>query len=72
MPQQRYQGSTYSGGGAGQGQFPASQSAGQKASPQFYTPKTVDQSSQIRSLSDQPRTGAASGGSSSYGTRNNR
>jgi hypothetical protein len=72
VPQQRYQSSTYPGGGAGQGQLPAAKSAVQKASPQFYTPKTVDQSSQVRSLSDQPKTGAAPGGGSSYGTRRNR
>ena len=58
LQNQRSMGSAYSGGNAGQGQSSAVQSGRSAAGAQLYTPKTIEQSHQSRSVSSQSSAGA--------------
>ena len=63
----RYKGSTHSYGTGTQGQPPAANSSSQNPGTHFYTPKSVEQSSQVRSLYQQPKEASpGSSGSGSY------
>ncbi|HVM48182.1 MAG TPA: DUF6600 domain-containing protein [Candidatus Acidoferrum sp.] len=68
-----YKGTGQSYSGAGQNQAAANQALRQTQTSHFYSPKTIEQSSQVRSIYQPPKasTGGAAPNANAYGTKKN-